>query len=104
MHLWTIQNKYTWLVIAEERLLDALAVSALKLSVGTNGFVGVKVGLDATRLGQLITVCYLAISIKKIIIRCNENIDNLLSCDIEIKVSLAICGLDIHGKLFFCCR
>ncbi len=51
--------KDTWLVIAEESLLDTLSVSALKLAVRTNGFVSLKVGLDVAGLGQLITVRYL---------------------------------------------
>jgi hypothetical protein len=53
------KKKITGLVVAEEELVDALAVSALKLAVGADGLVGGEVGPDAAGLRQLIAVVHL---------------------------------------------
>lgn len=46
----------TFVSVAKEELVDALAVAALELAVGADGLVRLEVGLGDARLGQAVAV------------------------------------------------
>jgi len=49
-----------WFVVAEEKLVDTFAITALELAIRTDGLIGGEVGTNDPRLGQLITVVHLS--------------------------------------------